>query len=80
MDSNYLTLLMKYLRMYKAVYEERTSLKEVKRLSQRLRTAYEHDRISWMDFNDWMEELWAAADEGAASKIAIIDRRLNQAL
>jgi hypothetical protein len=46
------------------MYRNRPLLKKAKSLSRRLVGAYEHGHISWMEYDDWMEELWVAADNG----------------
>lgn len=62
--SSYLRPVRDCLRTYQAMYRKRPLLKKVKSLSRRLVSAYEHGEISWMDYNNWMEELWTAADDG----------------
>jgi hypothetical protein len=40
----------------------KTLQKRAKILSQDLLSTYEQDKISWKEFDSWMEELWIAAD------------------
>lgn len=49
---------------YRAIYRRRTLSTKVKKLSECMTSAYQDNEISWMDYDDWMEELWVAADEG----------------
>jgi hypothetical protein len=51
-----------YLWACKRFQRRRTLQEKAKLLSQDLLSAYEKDKISWKEFDDWMEELWAAAD------------------
>lgn len=60
----YLSPVKYCLRAYQAMYRNRPLFKTAKNLSQRLVSAYEHGCISWMEYDDWMEELWVAADNG----------------
>jgi hypothetical protein len=62
--SGYLSPVRYRLRVYQAMYRKRSLLKKVKSLSQRLVSAYEHGQISWVEYDGWMEDLWAAADHG----------------
>ena len=50
------------IRAWKPFKGRKTLQGRAKILSQDLLSAYEQDKISWKEFDSWMEELWVAAD------------------
>ncbi|KAK7419104.1 hypothetical protein QQZ08_011007 [Neonectria magnoliae] len=62
----------------RATYRRRTLSAKVTKLSQYLTSIYQDNQISWMDYDDWMEELQIAADEGDLNEIRKLENRLEQ--